>query len=94
MTFSATVKLYSNVKIQNFTMFFRSVLESLVSVDSVWSIILRVGIWMLIVVTIIVSVDTVGSSKSTRNLKSNLGLFLMFVVLGFVGLWLLFSWLP
>lgn len=72
----------------------RSIMESLFAVDSFWSVIIRFVIWGVIAMTIIISVDTVRSDQRSKNLKSNLGLFLLFLILGAVLIWLLFGFIP
>ncbi len=66
-------------------------IEPLFKVDSVWSVIFRFVIWGVIALTIIVSVDAVKFEDGTRNLKANLGLLLLFMILGSVLVYFLFS---
>ena len=65
------------------------------TIDSIWGIAIRGGIWFLIAIVIIISV---GNSKNGNNigndLKSNLGFFLMFLILGGILLFLLFGYTP
>ncbi len=72
----------------------RPFVEQLFAVDSVWSVVLRFAIWAVIGLTIIASVDAVRPDQQSRNLKSNLGLFLLILVLGGVMIWLLFGFIP
>ena len=72
----------------------RPFFESLFAVDSVWSIVIRFVIWGVIALTIIASVDSMSSGERTRNLKSNLGLLLLFLILGGVMIFLLFGFVP
>lgn len=72
----------------------REFLQSLFAVDSVWSVIIRFIIWGIIAVTIIMSVDAVKSDQQTKNLKSNLGLFLLFLVVSAVMIWVVFGFFP
>lgn len=72
----------------------RPYVEQLFAVDSVWSVVLRFAIWAVIGLTIIASVDAVRPDQQSRNLKSNLGLFLLILVLGGVMIWLLFGFIP
>ena len=67
------------------------IIDSLFKVDSVWSVVARFFIWGVIALTIIVSVDSVKFEDGTRNLKSNLGLLLLFLVLSSVLIYFLFS---
>lgn len=68
------------------------ILKAIFSVDSIWSVVLRGGIWLAISLVIVISTDNPNPDKSLSNLKSNLGFFLMFLVLtgGLIGL--LFSY--
>lgn len=66
-------------------------IEPLFRVDSVWSVVARFIIWGIIALTIIVSVDAVKFEDGTRNLKSNLGLLLLFLVLSSALIYFLFS---
>lgn len=70
---------------------FKTLIDPLFQVDSVWSVIARFVIWGVIALTIIVSVDSAKFEDGTRNLKSNLGLLLLFLVLGSVLVYFLFS---
>jgi hypothetical protein len=68
-----------------------SIFQKIFAVDSIWSIILRGGIWFVIAIVILISVDNPNPQQSMEKLKSNLGFFLMFLVL-FGGLvYLLFG---
>lgn len=64
------------------------VAHALFAVDSIWSVVLRGAVWLGISLVIIISSDAPNPESSLRNLKSNLGFFLMFLVLsgGLVGL--------
>lgn len=64
------------------------------AVDSIWSVVLRFVLWAVIGVVIIASVDAVRPSDQARNLKSNLGLFLLILVLGGLAIYLLFGFIP
>lgn len=68
--------------------------EKLFAVDSVWSVVVRFVVWTGIALTIIASVDAVKPDQQSRNLKSNLGLFLLFLILGGGLIWLLFGFVP
>lgn len=59
----------------------QELLRSAFAIDSIWSIVVRGLIWLVIALIIIVSVDKPDSSKSIKDLKSNLGFFLMFTLL-------------
>ncbi len=70
---------------------FQSIMTSLFKVDSIWSVVLRAGIWMGIGLVIIISTDAANSQNSSSSLKKNLGLFLLFVMLSGGLMYLLFS---
>lgn len=65
---------------------------SIFAVDSIGSVLLRGGIWLIIALIIIVSCDAVNPDVSHKNLKSNLGFFLMFMILSGVLIYLLFGY--
>lgn len=60
-------------------------------VDSIWSVVIRGAVWLIIALVIIVSADNPDPDSSLRSLKANLGFFLMFVVLSGGLLYLLFG---
>lgn len=70
----------------------RPYVESLVAVDSIWSVLLRGGIWLAIAIIIIISTDAVNPDMSRRKLRSNLGFFLLFLVLSGGLMYLLFGY--
>jgi hypothetical protein len=61
------------------------------AVDSIWSIVVRGGIWIVIALIIIVSVDNPNSDMSSKKLKANLGFFTMFLLLSGGLVYLLFG---
>jgi len=61
------------------------------AVDSIWSVVVRGGIWILIALVIIVSVDDQGGNLSSNKLKANLGFFTMFLILSGGLIYLLFG---
>lgn len=61
------------------------------TVDSVWSVVLRGVIWVVIAMIIIISVDNPNSDLSSRKLKANLGFFTMFLLLAGGLVYLLFG---
>jgi len=62
--------------------------------DSIWSIVLRGGMWFAIAVVIIISADTVNPDQAGSKLKANLGFFLIFTVLTGGLIYLLFGFAP
>jgi hypothetical protein len=61
------------------------------AVDSIWSVVLRGVIWMVIALVIIVSVDSPNAALSSKKLKANLGFFSMFLLLSGGLIYLLFG---
>jgi len=61
------------------------------AVDSVWSIVLRAGIWFGLALVIIISADAISPDRINKNLKSNLGFFLMFICVSGALIYLLFG---
>jgi hypothetical protein len=72
----------------------RPIVASLFAVDSIGSVILRFVIWGVIALTIIISMDVANPEKHMKSFKANLGLTLLFLVLGGVAIWLLFGFTP
>lgn len=70
---------------------FEEIIQSAFRVDTIWSIVLRGGIWLLISLVIIASVDSEGENFTGKKLKSTLGFFLMFLVLSSTLIYLLFG---
>lgn len=68
----------------------RELVISFFAVDSVWSIVLRAGVWFAIALVIIISTDVANPSAS-GSLKRNLGFFLLFLVLSGGLIYLLFG---
>ncbi len=73
---------------ENFDTIIFSVAKALFAVDSIWSVVLRGAVWLAISLIIIISSDSPNPESSLRNLKANLGFFLMFLLLsgGLIGL--------
>jgi uncharacterized integral membrane protein len=69
----------------------RDLISKAFAVDSVWSVILRGVIWMIIAMIIIVSVDNPNVDLSSKKLKANLGFFTMFLFLSGGLIYLLFG---
>lgn len=74
---------------------FREIAIFLFAVDSIGSIFSRGIIWFAIAISIIIGVDTYDKHKGEAvGVKSTLGLFLAFLVLGGVLMYLLFGFAP
>jgi hypothetical protein len=69
----------------------RELVISAFAVDSFGSIVLRGVIWLAIALVIIISADAADPDKATKNLKSNLGFLLIFIVLSGGLVYLLFG---
>lgn len=69
----------------------RELVISAFAVDSFGSIVLRGIIWLAIALVIIISADAADPDKATKNLKSNLGFLLVFMVLTGGLVYLLFG---
>jgi hypothetical protein len=69
----------------------RELVISLFAVDSIWSVVLRGGIWLLISMIIIISTDSTKIEQSSAKLKKNLGFLLMFMILSGGMIYLLFG---
>ncbi|MFH2118297.1 MAG: hypothetical protein ABII10_00980 [Candidatus Paceibacterota bacterium] len=69
----------------------REILQKAFAIDSIWSIVTRGVIWLGIALVIIVSMDKPDPDKSLKDLKSNLGFFLMFILLTSGLVYLLFG---
>jgi hypothetical protein len=71
---------------------FSNIMASMFRVDSIWSVVIRAVIWFAVATVIIVSVDNPNSEKSMKDLKSNLGFLIMFLVLSGGLVYLLFGY--
>lgn len=72
----------------------QSIITSLFSVNSIWSVVFRGLIWLVVSVIIIISVDNPNAQESLKNMKANLGFFFMFLILGTVLIYMLFGMSP
>ena len=70
----------------------KNVLESMFRLDSIWSVVIRAVIWFIVATVIIISVDNPDSEKSLKDLKSNLGFLVMFLLLSGGLVYLLFGY--
>lgn len=71
---------------------FEKIISLLFSVNSIWSVVIKGAIWFTISLFIIVSSDSVNLDSSLKRLKSNLGFFLMFLLLSGSLIYLLFGY--
>jgi len=70
----------------------RELISKAFAVDSIWSVVLRGVIWLVIAVVIIVSMDNPNADSSSVKLKANLGFFLMFTMVSGGLIYLLFGY--
>lgn len=68
-----------------------SIIIALFAADSIWSVILRAVIWVVIALVIIISTDKPDPDKGFKDLKSNLGFFMIFLTLSGGLVFLLFG---
>ncbi len=69
----------------------RGLIASFFVVDSIWSVVLRGGVWFAISIVILVSTDMANPQKANLSLKRNLGFFVFFLVLSGGLIYLLFG---
>jgi len=69
----------------------QNILHQAFAIDSIWSVVTRGLIWLGIALVIIVSMDKPDPQQSIKDLKSNLGFFLMFLLVGGGLIYLLFG---
>lgn len=72
----------------------QEIISSLFAIDSIWSVVFRGIVWFVVAFIIIISVDSPNVDRSLKNMKSNLGFFFMFLILGTVLISLLFGYQP
>ena len=70
---------------------FRPIVQGFFQVDSIWSIVIRAAVWFAIALVIIVSTDVANPEKSMKSLKSNLGFFLLFLIVSTGLVYMLFG---
>lgn len=71
----------------------QDIVQGFFQIDSIWSVVLRAGIWFGIGLVIIISTDTANFQSSGGGLKKNLGLFLLFLLLSGGLMYLLFGFI-
>jgi hypothetical protein len=69
----------------------REIIQQAFAIDSIWSVVTRGAIWLGVALVIIVSMDKPNPKESVKDLKSNLGFFLMFIFLTSGLVYLLFG---
>ncbi|MCL4208538.1 hypothetical protein KJZ63_02805 [Patescibacteria group bacterium] len=69
----------------------RELVASAFRIDSFASIVVRGVIWLVIAMVIIISADAADPDKASKNLRSNLGFTIVFIVLTGGLIYLLFG---
>ena len=82
--------LHDNIEIENMDNI-KNLIQQAIAIDSIWSIVTRGVIWVIISVIIIVSMDNPNADLSQKNLKANLGFFIIFMLLSSGLIYLLFG---
>ncbi len=73
---------------------FENLAVSIFSVNSIWSVVLRGGIWLVMSLLILMATDNPNPEESTLNVKSYLGFFVLFIIVSSSLLYLLFGLAP
>ena len=74
--------------------FVKAAASNMFDVTSIWSIVLRAVIWIVISIIILIATDSPSAEQATQNTKSYLGFFVLFVVVSGSLLFLLFGVVP
>jgi len=74
--------------------FLGEIFTSIFDASSIWSVVARGVIWLVIAVVIILSIDPVKPQRSYRNTKINLGILVLFIALSSTLFYFLFSFAP
>lgn len=69
----------------------REILATAFSLNSIWWLVIKAGIWFGVAFIIIIKTDAPDPEASLKNLKSTLGFFLMFILLSGGLIYLLFG---
>lgn len=72
----------------------RAVYESILTPTSIWSVVARGALWFVVAIVVLASVDKPDPEKSLKDLKSNLGFLVLFIVLSGTLMYLLFGYSP
>lgn len=72
----------------------RAVYQAILEPTNIWSVVARGVIWLVVAVVVMVSVDKPDPDKSLKDLKSNLGFLVIFLVLSGTLMYLLFGYAP
>ena len=71
--------------------FFKQLATDFFDVTSVWSVVFRAIIWIVISVLILMATDNPDPEKIKGSIKSNLGFFLLFILVSTSLIMLLFG---
>jgi len=69
----------------------KELIHQAVAIDSIWSIVLRGVLWLIISFIIIISMDNPNADLANKKLKANLGFFIIFMILSAGLVYLLFG---
>lgn len=72
----------------------RSIYQAIFEPTSIWSVVARGALWFVVAIVVLVSVDKPDPDKSLKDLKSNLGFLVLFLVLSGTLMYLLFGYAP
>lgn len=69
-------------------------MQALVEVDSVWSVVIRGCVWLVVAFVIVMSTDSPRPQEANKQLRRNLGFLLLFLVLSGALFFMLFGYIP
>ena len=69
-------------------------LRTLVEVNSIWAVVIRGVVWLVVAAVIVMSTDSPRPHESNNKLRRNLGFILLFLVLSGTLFYMLFSYVP
>lgn len=69
----------------------KQLIQQATAIDSVWSIVLRGAIWLIISFIIIISMDNPNADLASKKMRANLGFFIIFMMLSAGLIYLLFG---
>lgn len=72
----------------------QTIVEAMFKIDTIWSVLLRAGVWFTVAVVVMISTDNPDPDRSAKSLKANLGFVAMFLILSGGLVYLLFGYQP
>lgn len=72
----------------------QNLVVAMFSANSIWSVVARAAIWFVVAGVIIASTDNPNPDEGHKKLRTNLGFFVLFLVLSAGLMFLLFSYAP